>query len=40
MAQALFDNFWNIFGANWEIIGVSRATLAQVYGFLMSSVLH
>lgn len=37
MAQALFNNWWNIFGANWEIIGSSRSTLADLYGFLLSS---
>ncbi len=40
MAQALFDNFWGIFGANYELIGSSREQLAQLYGTLLSSVLH
>lgn len=40
MAQALFDNFWGLYGANYEIIGSSRDQLAQMYGALLSSALH
>lgn len=40
MAQALFDNFWGIFGANYELIGSSREQLAQLYSVVLSSVLH
>lgn len=40
MAQALFDNFWANFGANYEIIGSSREQLAQVYSVVLSSVRH
>lgn len=37
--QALFNNFWEIYGANWEILGVSREQLAGVFGALTSSSL-
>lgn len=36
-AQALFDNFWNTFGANYELIGSSRSAIAELYSVVLSS---
>lgn len=37
--QALFDNFWNLFGAQYELIGSSRSALADLYSMVLSSKL-
>lgn len=37
ISQGLFDNWWEIFGPNYELIGSSRDQLAGLYSTLLSS---
>ena len=37
MFQELFNNWWELLGANWELIGSSRDVLAGVFSGLLSS---
>lgn len=40
MFQELFNDFWGRLGTAYEIMGISRETLARVYSALLSSVIH